>query len=34
MDSETRRIYDRMRLYFMMQEHPTWGPKALAEIIG
>ncbi len=34
MDSETRRIYDRMRLYFMMQEHPTWRPEALAEIIG
>ncbi len=34
MDSETRRIYDRMRLYFMMQEHPTWGSEALAEIIG
>ena len=34
MDSETRRIYDRMRLHFLMQEHPHWRPDAFAEVIG
>lgn len=34
MDSETRRFYDRMRLYFLMQAHPHWHPDSLAEVIG
>lgn len=34
MDSETKRVYDRMHLYFMMQAHPNWQPEALAKAVG
>ena len=33
MDSETRRVYDRMRLYVLMQDHPEWRPEAFTQVI-
>jgi len=34
MDTESERIYDRMRLHRQMREHPSWSPAQLAEAVG
>jgi hypothetical protein len=34
MDTESQRIYDRMRLHRQMGEHPSWNAAQLAEAIG
>lgn len=34
MDSESQRIFDRMRLHRLMLAHPHWGPAQLAQAIG
>ena len=34
MDAESERIYDRMTLHRLMQEHPEWKSIQLAEEIG
>jgi len=34
MDTESQRVYDRMRLYQLMHTHPDWSPKSVAETIG
>ena len=34
MDMESQRIYYRMRLYRLSQEHPDWKPAQFAEVIG
>lgn len=34
MDSEIRRMYDRLRLYFLIREQPNWAAESYAELIG
>lgn len=34
MDTESQRIYDRMRLHKLMQKHPNWMPTQLAAELG
>lgn len=34
MDTESQWIYDRMRLYHLMLNHPSWSPRQLAETVG
>ncbi|NIV29216.1 MAG: hypothetical protein GWN58_06810, partial [Anaerolineae bacterium] len=33
MNSECRRIYDRMHLYVLMETHPHWCPEAYARVL-
>ena len=33
MDNEIRRLYDRLRLYFLMREQPHWSPESYAEVL-
>jgi hypothetical protein len=34
MDTESQRIYDRMRLHKLMEKHPNWMPAQLAAELG
>lgn len=34
MDSESERIFDRMRLHQLMKKHPDWSDKHFAQEIG
>ncbi len=34
MESEVQWVYDRLRLYSLMQEHPLWSPESYAEVLG
>lgn len=34
MDTESQRIYDRMRLHKLMKKHPHWQPAQLAAMLG
>lgn len=34
MDTESQRVYDRMRLYRLAQQHPDWKPRRYAEELG
>lgn len=34
MDTESERIYDRMRLHKLMEKYPLWMPAQLAAALG